>query len=170
MKINFKLLKWLIFLYMFSNICENLITYCSKSTLGVAFKSNFQLMVDKKKSKRDGGNAEKPATEGEATPQPVVKAANEAKKDEACDSTANKKSNRSSYINSGQSSPFQTQSGFHVSPIPDIPILFQSWAKYFSYRTDGNNKPNNFFVNDDWETQSEEEKNSKEKDEVKIKY
>ena len=127
MKINSKFIKCLIFIYLFSNICENLIANCSKSTLSAAFKSNFQLMSDKKKSTN-------------ADPVEGV-------------SVLSKKGG-------------DTHHSHGEASIPDIPILFQTWAKYFSYRSDGNNKPNNFFVNDDYQTQTEEERNSQEKDDV----
>jgi hypothetical protein len=127
MKINSKFIKCLIFIYLFSNICENLIANCSKSTLSAAFKSNFQLMSDKKKSTKEGS-------------------------EEGVSAHNNKVSN--------------TPHDHGAASIPDIPILYQTWAKYFSYRSDGNNKPNNFFVNDDYQTQTEEEMHSQEKDSV----
>ena len=153
MKINTKLIKCFIFLFLFNNVFENLKADCSQSTLSASFKSNFQLMFDKKRAK-GGGDCNK-QTEAAGSGSNSASGSN---------SSSSSSSVVSSYSGTNSVSVSSSRAG---SLIPDIPVLFQSWAKYFSYQSDGKNKPSNFFVNEDFDKQSVEQKESQEKDNVR---
>lgn len=84
----------------------------------------------------------------------------------------NDKSASNSSKSSGEGYTLQASgSGLSVSKskkvlVPDIPVLFQVWAKYFNYVENGHSKPNNFFVNEEYDHQSIQDKESGEKDKV----
>jgi hypothetical protein len=147
MKMNSKLVKCLIVLFLLSINSENFGTNCAKTQMSASFKSNYKLMLEKKKTYR-GGEGNNKAAQGAKIP-----------------------SDSSISITGNDSSSGNVATGFITKQrkvlVPDVPILFQGWAKYFYYLDKGNSKPNNFFINDEFDHQSQEEKNDKSKDKVR---
>lgn len=155
MKINFKFIKCVILLFMISNICENLGTMCSKLQTSASFKSNYKLMLTKKKSERREQGNDNGA---------------EANNTTAANTSSSTSNTYSLSANGSNSSSNTVANGFITKErkvlVPDVPILFQGWAKYFYYIDKGNSKPSNFFLNDDYDHQTLEEKDSVTKDKV----
>ncbi len=156
---NFKLIKCLILLFLISNISENFGANCSKSTMSASFKSNYKLMLEKNKTVRRGSENVASSASTSASSSASSSA-----------STSIASSNYSLSVKSTESSSDSVATGFLSKKrkllVPEIPILFEGWAKYFNYIDKGNTKPSNFFINDEYDHLSQEERDSKEKDKV----
>lgn len=52
--------------------------------------------------------------------------------------------------------------------LPDVPIYFQGWIKYFRYSENGQEKPSKFFKNSSFEKQLQAKDGEEAKDKVKL--
>jgi hypothetical protein len=115
-----------------------------------SFKSNYKLMNSELKNRKAMGD---PASSASATtPAGSSSVAGAAK-------------------SSDKSATGSSQIKQKSDDLPDVPIYYQGWVKYFHYKDGGQDRPKKFYKNEAFAKQSQAgnlKKDTPDKDEVKI--